>query len=64
MKYSVDEVKDLTGNIIIRIKGKDTSFVAMENSISIYLDEKTASSIAWHINTIIEDRERNKKTSK
>lgn len=62
MKYSVDEVKEEKDkNIVIRLKGEDISFIASPNSVSIYLDEKVADSISWHIQTILEDRKRRSK---
>jgi hypothetical protein len=30
--------------------------------IMFWIDEEKASSLAWHLNTVIEDRERTKKT--
>lgn len=61
MKYRVDEVENTSDkNIIIRISGEDISFTATNYGVSIYLDEKTADSIAFNIQTILQDRERKK----
>lgn len=59
MTYSVEEVKDEPDKrIAIRLKGDDISFIASSYSLSIYIDEKTADSIAFHIQAILEDRKR------
>lgn len=59
MKYSVDEVKNEPDkNIVIKLKGEDISFIATSYSVSIYIDEKTADSIAFHLQAILEDRKR------
>jgi hypothetical protein len=59
MKYSVDEVKEEKDkNIVIRLSGDDLSYLVQNGKLSIYLDEKIADSIAWHIQTILEDRKR------
>ncbi len=59
MEYSVDEVEgEKKHPIVIRLSGEDVSFIVQKNQISIYLDEKTAESIAFHISSLLQDRER------
>ena len=61
MTYQVEEVEhEKKRNIVIRLKGEDASFQASAYGVSIYLTEEVASSIAWHIQTICEDRKRTK----
>lgn len=57
--YSVDEVPNESDkNIVIRLRGENISYMAQNGTLSIYLNEKTADSIAFHIQAIIEDRSR------
>ena len=64
MKYIIEEVKgEPDKNIVMRFRGDDIVFVATANNISLYIDERTADSIAFHLQTIIEDRKRQKKNS-
>ena len=61
MTYQVEEVEnEKDKNIVIRLRGEDISYLAQNGNISIYLDEETANHIAWHIQTICEDRQRTK----
>ena len=63
--YSVEEVPNETDkNIVIRLKGDGISYMAQNGSVSIYLDEKTADSVGFHLLTIIEDRQRRKDLTK
>ena len=65
MTYQVEEVEhERDKNIVIRLKGEDASFQASAYGVSIYLDEKTADSISFHINTIIADRQRARDSQK
>jgi hypothetical protein len=62
MTYQVEEVpNEKDKNIVIRLRGEDVSFQASAYGVSVYLDEKTADSIAFHIQSIIQDRARQKK---
>lgn len=62
MNYSVEEVEgEKINNIVVRLKGEGISFLASSNMVSVYLDEKTADSIAWNIQCILQDRDRIKK---
>jgi len=55
--YQVDEVPmESDKNIAIRISGEDLSFVATQYSVDVYINEKVADSIAFHIQSIIQDR--------
>ncbi len=59
--YEVNEVEgEPDKNIVIRGRGNSICFNAMNGSFSLYIDETTADSIAFHISTIIQDRERRK----
>ena len=62
MTYIVEEVDGETSgkNIAIRLRGDDISFIACSSTLSVYIDEKTADSIAFHIQAILQDRERRK----
>lgn len=60
MKYFVDEVQGEDGKIAIGLKGEGISFMATGYAVTIYVDEKTADSIAFHIGSILQDRERRK----
>jgi len=63
--YSVEEViSEQDKNIVIRLKGEGISFIAQNGMVSIYLDEKTADSVGFHLLTIIEDRSRRKELTK
>jgi hypothetical protein len=59
--YSVEEVpNEQDKNIVIRLKGEGISYMAQNGTLSVYLDEKTADSVGFHLLTIIEDRQRRK----
>lgn len=61
--YRVEEVlNEPDKNIVIRLKGEGISYIAQNGTLSIYLDEKTADSIGFHLLTIIEDRQRTKES--
>ena len=58
MKLKVDEVEgEKDKNIAIRVSGEDIKFIASEYSCSVYIDEKNAESLAFHIQSIIQDRD-------
>jgi hypothetical protein len=66
MKLIVDDLEKGVGinnnqDIQIRLSGDDIKFVVTEYSVAIFIDEKTADSIAFHIQSIIQDRARQKK---
>mgnify|MGYP001564363646 CR=1 FL=1 len=48
-------------NIQIRISGEDIKFIATEYSVSIFLNEDEADKIAFHLSTILQDRDYSKK---
>lgn len=63
MKYQVDEVEGEKLNpIVIRLYGEDINYIAMNGKLDVYLDERTADSISFHIQSILQDRERRKNT--
>lgn len=63
MKYQVDEIEGEKLNpIVIRLYGEDINYIAMNGKLDVYLDEKTADSISFHIQSILQDRERRKNT--
>ena len=65
MQYKVEEVEgEKDRNIVIRLIGNDVSFVATRGGVDIYIDEKTADSIAFHIQSIIQDRDLREKIKK
>lgn len=56
-RYEVEEVQHETDkNIVIKLRGENICYTAMNGFIAVYLDEKTADSIAFHIQSIIQDR--------
>ena len=64
MKLSVDEVDTPNkNNIAIRFAGNGVNFQASDYGISVYIDEQTADSVAFHLQSILQDRERKRKES-
>ena len=62
MTYQVEEVEHKKErNIVIRLKGEDVSFQASAYGVSVYLDEKTAGSIWFHLGVILQEREKKKR---
>jgi len=47
-------------DIVMRFDGNDARFMASEGKVSIYITESMADSIAFHLNTILQDRERSR----
>ena len=62
MKFNVDLLEHGVGfkqnqNIQIRVSGEDTKFIATEYSLSVFIDQDTASKIAFQINSLLQDKE-------
>ncbi len=67
MKLIVDEIPlEKKNNILVRLQLEedDLTFIITRNDISFSIDEKTADSLSFHLNTIIEDREHRKESQK
>lgn len=59
----IDEVPEWKeDNICIRVSGSDVKFQASNYSICLFIDEKEADQIAFQLGSILQDRDRVKKT--
>ncbi len=62
MKLIIDEVEgEKDKNILIRLSGEDIKFLVSEYSCSVYINEDMADSLVFHLGTILQDRERQRK---
>ena len=63
MKIIVDEIPlEKTNNILVRLhlEENDSTFIITRNDISFTINESDADKLAFHIQAIIEDRQRAK----
>lgn len=61
IKFEVEEVPGENINVI-RFKGNDLRYIVLNGVISVYLDDETCDSIAFQIQSLLQDKDLRKKT--
>lgn len=54
------KVEEVDGLVSITFSDGDLQYIASPRGVTVYFNEKQADSIAFHLNTILQDRERSR----
>ena len=64
-EIQIDEIKEWKeDNICIRIRGEDLKFQTSEWAVALFIDEDEAEKIVFHLETILQERNRKKELTK